>query len=464
MAAGTAAVQAVYTHDFVSSFDILKPDVWASLIRARGKQGGEFFSTITSLGFKVPTSNENYSHFEDDWIHETVGVVAPINYGAINTGGDFVIAPASLDSDNQFYLREKDEIILKDGTVCYVTDINVSTPSAPVVTIKPLVLGVTLSASNLAAADEIIINTNASDEGTGQPDGRFSGTREYSNTLQIIKETLEVTGTQMTDGLWFSEVKIPGENGTKISAYMAKGQQDTEYRLALAMEGALLFGEKNTNTANALDPDTSKAIQTTEGLIPYIGTNGNEINYTPGSWTISKFNEMNKVADKENAPSHYCGFLGIDLHTEIEDAFVDYLKDTNVSFTNDMLGGSKEKGVNIGFQYLYKTGRNYAFKRMHSFSNQKTYGASDYNYPQWGLFIPLGMNKTTDSQGTSKKLPTVGVRYKQLGKYNRFTEVWDVSGAGTGRKVTDLDTSKLFMRAHIGGHNQVGNQMFKVNP
>jgi hypothetical protein len=456
------AVNAVYTHDFVSSFDILKPDVWASLIRARGKQGGEFFSTITSLGFKVPTSNEDYSHFEDDWIHETAGVVGTVVYGAVNLGATFVLEVEAVT--NRFYLREKDEVILKDGTVCYVTDIDVTAPTAPVVTIIPLVLGVTLSASNLLAADDLIINTNASDEGTGQPVGRFSGTRKYTNSLQIIKETLEVTGTQMTDGLWFNEVKIPGENGTKISAYMAKGQQDTEYRLALAMEGALLFGETNTNTANVLDPETGSSVQTTEGLIPYIGTNGNEINYTPGSWTISKFNEMNKVADKENAPSNYCGFLGIDLHTEIEDAFVDYLKDTNVSFTNDMLGGSKEKGVNIGFQYLYKTGRNYAFKRMHSFSNQKTCGSADYNYPQWGLFIPLGMNKTTDSNGTSSKLPTVGVRYKQLGKYNRFTEVWDVSGAGTGKKVTDLDKSNLYMRAHIGGHNQVGNQMFKVNP
>jgi hypothetical protein len=443
----------------------LKPDVWASLIRARGKQGAEFFSTITSLGFKVPTSNEDYSHFEDDWIHETIEVKAGSITDSVGAGLSFKFVINNIDSDNQFYAREKDNILLKTGTLCYITDIDVSTPTAPEITAVPAdgTLVITTVGGYIADGDEIGITSNASDEGTGQPGSRFSGTRKYENCLQIIKETLTVTGTQMTDGLWFKEVKTPGENGTPITAYMAKGQQDTEYRLALEMEGALLFGEKNTNVANMVDPDTNKAVNTTEGLIPYMDTNGNEINYTPGSWTISKFNEMNKVADKEFAPSHYCGFLGIDFHTEIEDTFVDYLKDTNVSFCNDMMGGSKEKEVNIGFTYLNKTGRNYAFKRMHSFSNPKTYGASDYNYSQWGLFIPLGMNKTT-SGGTSTKLPTVGVRYKQLGKYNRFTEVWDVSGAGTGRKVTDMDNSNLYMRAHIGGHNQVGNQMIKVNP
>jgi len=451
---GTGAVNAAYTHDLVSSFDILKPDVWAKLIRRHGRQGAEFFSTIRALGFSVPTNNEDYSHFEDDWIHETVGVVAPIVQGGVGAVTTFTIAPASIDANGNFYVRVKDDILLKDGTMCYVTDI-----TGTVVTIAPKS---STNTATVVATDELIITSNSNDEGTAQPTSRFSGTRKYENVLQIIKETLTVTGTQMTDGLWFNQVQIPGENGKNISAYYVKGQEDAEYRLALEMEGATLFGEKNTNTAVVLDPDTGKAVRSTEGIVPYIINEGNEVNYTPGSFTVSKFNEINKIADREYAPNYYCGFLGIDLHEEIDDTFVDYLKDTNVSFTNDMLGGGEmgaKKGINIGFKYLNKGGRHYGFKRLHSFSNQKTYGASDYNYPQWGLFIPLGMNKT--DQG---KLPTVGMRYKQLGKYNRLTEVWDVSGAGTGRKVIADDLSNLYLRAHIGGHFQVGNQMFKVNP
>jgi hypothetical protein len=113
---------------------------------------------------------------------------------------------------------------------------------------------------------------------------------------------------------------------------------------------------------------------------------------------------------------------------------------------------------------LKKSGRKYGFKRFPSFSNAKTYGASGYDYSSQGMFIPLGMNKALDSNGRSEKLPTIGMRYKQLGSYNRFTEVWDVSGAGNGRKVTQNDSKNLYLRGHIGSHNMVGNQMILLRP
>jgi len=321
---------------------------------------------------------------------------------------------------------------------------------------------VTLSAADFAAADELSIFANGAGEGTNQPTGRFSGTRKYENDLQIIKETLQVTGTQMTDQLWFNEVTYAGSNGKQISAYYTKGQEDAEYRMALAMEGACLFGKKNTNTANLLDPETGKALKLTEGTYSYMEANGNTVNYTPGSFTVSKFNEINKIADKEVAPMNYCAFLGIDIHDELDDTFVDYNKDTNISFTKDVTGG--KKAIDIGFEMLRKSGRQYGFKRLQSFSNAKTYGAPGYDYSSQAMFIPLGMNKSLDSNGTSSKLPTVGMRYKQLGSYSRFMEVWDVSGAGTGNKVSQNDSKNLYLRSHIGSHNMVGNQMILLKP
>ncbi len=74
------------------------------------------------------------------------------------------------------------------------------------------------------------------------------------------------------------------------------------------------------------------------------------------------------------------------------------------------------------------------------------------------------MNKALDSNAMSQKLPTIGMLYKQLGSYNRFTEVWDVSGAGNGRKVTQNDSKNLYLRGHIGSHNMVGCQMILLRP
>ena len=458
MATGNASVNSVYTNEIATSFDILKPEVWSQLMKSHGNQKAEYFTMLTSLGFKVASTNETFRHYEDDWIHETVGAIAPIVVGAAGADTTFTMSASNLDASNRFYLREKDHLLLQNGVRVYVKDIDVSTPAVPVVTVSPFD---PTAVATVTALDEIAITSNSSDECTDQPPGRFTGTRKYTNDLQIIKETLSVTGTNMTDGLWFNQVTYAGENGKPISAYYIKGQEDAEYRLALEMEGACLFGVRNTN-ANTTDPETGAQHKTTEGTYTYMENNANTVNYTPGSFTVSKFNEINKIADKEVAPEHYCSFLGIDIHDEFDDTFVDYNKDTNISFTSEVTGGKKK--IDIGFDMLKKSGRKYGFKRFPSFSNAKTYGASGYDYSSQGMFIPLGMNKALDSNGRSEKLPTIGMRYKKLGSYNRFTEVWDVSGAGNGRKVTQNDSKNLYLRGHIGSHNMVGNQMILLRP
>jgi hypothetical protein len=458
--AGTAAVKATYTNAIATSFDILKPEVWSKMMKSHGNQNAEYFSVISSLGFKVASANETYRHYEDDWIHETVKVTTPITDSAgIGLLAKFTIHADSIDASNRFYIREKDILISQAGNRMYVTDI-----TGTLVTVVPTEATVQLTKANLDFndLDELSIISNASDEATNQPEGRFSGTRKYTNDLQIIKESLKVTGTQMTDGLWFQEITYAGANGKPISAYYTKGQEDAEYRMALAMEGACLFGKKNTNTVNLLDPESSAALKMTEGTYSYIEANGNTVNYTPGSFTVSKFNEINKIADKEVAPENYCAFLGIDIHDEFDDTFVDYNKDTNISFTKEVTGG--KKAIEIGFDFLKKSGRKYGFKRLQSFSNAKTYGAPGYNYSSQAMFIPMGMNKALDANQVSQKLPTVGMRYKKLGSYNRFMEVWDVSGAGEGRKVTENDSKNLYLRSHIGSHNMVGNQMILLKP
>ena len=457
---GNDAVKSIYTNDIVSSFNILKPEKWDALMRSHGNQNAEYFNVINKLGFKVATTNESYSHFEDEWIHETVLAKAPIVVGAAGVVTTFTIDPANLDPDNNFYLRIKDQVLTQTGVLCYVTAIDISAPAVPVATIAPLDI---TAVATVIAGDEMAITSNAADEGTTQPEGRFSGTIEYTNNVQIIKETLSVTGTSMTDGLWFNSIEERGSDGkTSILGYYIKGQADAEYRMALHMEGACLFGVNNTNPTVAIDPDTGKAIKTTEGTYTYMESNGNIVNYTPGSFTVSKFNELDKIADKEVAPENYCAFLGIDIHHEFDDTFVDYNKDTNISFTKDITGG--KKSLEIGFDFLKKGGRKYGFKKMQSFSNAKTYGAPGYGYSSQGLFIPLGRNKALDKNGRSESLPTIGMRYKALGSYNRYMETWDVSGAGNSRLVSAVDTRNLYLRSHIGSHNMVGNQTILLRP
>ncbi len=446
----TSAIQSVFTRDIVSSFDIVKPAFLSTLMKRRGDQGGEYFNMLNELGWKLGVSNELYGHFEDDFIHENfVADGASTAVGA----GDLIlitITTPDVDASNRFYPRLNDIIQTQDGKNGIITAINVGTPASPVLTVEPLDV-----TDQIVVADQetIIIISNSFSEGSDQPLSAFSGTFKYENDLQIIKETITATGTEMTDGLWFNEIKDPGDTtGKRILGYQVKGQLDAEYRIRQKMEGALLFGQRTTNP-DALDPFNATLVKTTEGLVPYVERLGNTLNYTSGTLTLPKFDEIDKILDQEFAPENVCFFQGLELYQEVDNLLADFLKDTNIMFTKEVMGG---KDVNINFKYLNKSGRNYAFKKLPSLSNPKLWGASGYNEIGLGILVPLGEKKDASS---GKSLSRIGYRYKQLGPYNRMMEVWNVSGAGTGLKVLSTDLHNLNLRTNIGAHYMAGNQM-----
>lgn len=442
-----ASFTGFYSEDVISSFDIDKPEVYAKLIRAYGDQGLTYFHMIKALGFTSPVAQTTFSHYEEDWIHEvfhSLNLVSAPGAGAVAL---VTLQPADLDASNRFYPRERDVVLFPNEVTGVITNVDVSTPTAPVLTITPQ--DATDDIGAIPAGTELIIFTSQFAEGTGQPDGAFTGTFKYENDTQIIKEKMTATGTEMTNQKWFKEMS----DGKGIQSYYLKGQMDTDYRMALKMDGAILFGKRTTNPLL-----NSKS---TQGLIPYITEVGNTKNYTAGAFSVAKFDEAVKVLDKEFAPSYICGLNGINLDIDIENALVDYFKDTNIQFVQKAVadttfGRDANMEAAVGFKYLKKGGRTFGFKRMQSFSHPKVYGAAGYDIAGLGVLLPMAKKK---DKMTQEQLPTFGVRHKQLGKYNRMMEVWNISGAGPFKKVIEDDLHNYNMRCDIGFHGMAGNQM-----
>tara|TARA_R110000751_G_scaffold79121_2_gene159557 strand:+ start:3563 stop:4942 length:1380 start_codon:yes stop_codon:yes gene_type:complete len=451
----TNSIQAPYASEIVSVFDIDKPEILNTLFRAKGDQGLELFQIIQTMGFKYPTAQVEYSHFEENWKHETFQVASTTT--APGGPGQFLeirLAASSLDAQNNFYPRKGDQVMFPDRTIAVITAITGAGSANVDVTMVPVDNTITLSAADGLT---LIINSGAFSEGSTQPLGAFTGTSKYTNNTQIIKETMTATGTEMTNQKWFDKL----DNGKGIPAYYIKGQQDTEYRMALKVNGALLFSQRSNNTANLTDPDTGRAIRTTEGLVPFITRTGHQKFYTGGSFSVQNFNDAVKTLDKEFAPNYICALNGIDLDIEIEDALVDYFKDTNINYAQSgmaksLLGGNEGLAASVGFRYLMKGQRTFGFKRMGVFSHDKLYGAPGYNTAGLGVLIP--MSKVKDKK-TMMEVPTFGMRYKKLGKYDRMMEVWNVNGAGVGTKVIADDLHNFFLRCDIGFHGAAGNQM-----
>lgn len=447
------AIAQIYASDIVSGFDIYKPEKLNQLFNRYGDQGASYFQLVRSMGFEKEVSLDTYGHYEENRIHETVKVRTGVGQPAQGADITFVIHTDSMDANNNFYLRKWDIILFKNEVTGSVTTINVSVPADPTITCK--LNDNTEQFPALTGGEELVIFTNAFSEGSGQPTGAIRGTWEYTNDAQIIKETIGVTGSEMTNQTWFDVTSA----GTKIPAYYFLGQVDIDYRMALRIDGALLWGKRSVNTG-LIDSVTGRRIKTTEGLIPYIRRVGNEQTYTSGSFQVAEFDEMDRTLDREHAGNYVLGMLGIQLHQDIENSLVSYFANTNIQFarqtTNEVLFNNNESlGASVNFKYLVKSERTFLLKRMGVLSNPKLYGVAGYEGPKLGVFMPINKKKDPVS---GNMVESIGVRYKGLGKYSRRMEVWQVGGAGEGIKVTDIDERNTYQRTHMGAHFRGGNQ------
>lgn len=455
------AVAQLYASDIVSGFDIHKPEKLNTLFSRYGDQGASYFQLLRSMGFEKEVSLDTYSHYEENRIHEVCIVDAIVSQPIAGDPITFVLDVNSLDANNNFYVRMWDVILFPNEVTGSVTEIDVSTPTAPEVTCT--LNDDTEQFPALAALDELIIISNAFSEGSGQPDPAIRGTWEYENDAQIIKETIGVTGSEMVNQTWFQVNTM----GAKTNAYYHLGQVDIDYRTALRIDGALLFGKRTVNTA-LVDPTTGRPIKTTEGMVPYIRRVGNEQSYTSGAFDVLEFDEMDNTLDREGAGNYILGLLGITLSQDIENSLVTYFADTNIVYakqtSNEVLFNANESlAASVNFKYLTKSERTFLFKRMGVLNNPKLYGAAGYESigPKLGMFMPINKKKDPVS---GNMVESIGTRYRGLGKYNRRMEVWQVGGAGEGLKVTDIDDRNTYQRCHVGAHFRGGNQMVLMEP
>jgi hypothetical protein len=466
------AFQAQHTNTLLSAYSVLKPEKLDELFQKNEKQGYEYFLLIRALGWMMEVSQESYSHWEDLRIHENFNSKTTVaSPGVAGNPISIVLSATDLDASNRYYPRVGDDIPFGNGAstvVGIITAIDdTSDPTAPVLTIYPKQVADTLP--GVTAGDTLFIMSNSFGEGTDQPAARFSGVQEITNYLKKIKETINSTGTALTDSLWFTIpwANIVGEGVAPAGSYYRKAFVDMEYRMALSIGGALQFDENTTNTTPVVDATYGTVMKGTIGLFPATRTYGTSFNYTPGTLSIADFNYFDRVLAQQHVSNKTIMFMqGSALYQENEDLLYDYLLDTNIKYenirrnvTDTLFGKMSEREVSVGFGYFEKSGRTYAFKRNFDYDNPQTYGSTGYDYPNLGILIPLGKSR---DKSTGKSVGSIGCRYKKLGSYNREFEMWNVGGAGNIQKTDGVDRILSYSRADIGAHQIAANRFIVV--
>ena len=100
-----ANVAAQYQSNYVSAYDVHKPDVLSKMFNRYGDQGSSWFLTLEKLGFVKPVGATSYSHYENELKNPTFN-----SLGAVSSTGTapaltiaITLSPSNLDGFNNFY-------------------------------------------------------------------------------------------------------------------------------------------------------------------------------------------------------------------------------------------------------------------------------------------------------------------------------------------------------------------------
>lgn len=269
--ASPSAVVAPIDNQVISSFDIHEPEIFNSLFRQYGKQFLSFYGFLLTMGFITAAPRITYSHFLEDWIHPSFQSRNSVAAPAAGAAQSITLSTDNIDTNGFYYPRQNDQVMYKNGVTGFVSAI---AGSPAVLTIYPDKQTDTLPA--VAAGETIIIYGNRFGEGTDQPAGRVSKAIQESFNMTILKEEVDVTGTELCQQIWTPSSSDGSMNGR--TWFALKGKYDAQYRMQLQMGGKCLYDTPVTNTTLLATDSTN---QSTTGLEGWIRGGGNESTYTP---------------------------------------------------------------------------------------------------------------------------------------------------------------------------------------
>lgn len=466
-------VSGIMTNQIYSVYDAGKPQVVNQLMRKYGYQNQGTFQIIRDMSRELPVAASTFAGYEDNKFHRSITVRTTIADPGAGNDAVFLLAAADLDASYRFYLREGDIIAVTtagatNDVKAIVADIDVTTPSAPSVTLRPL-----RSTDNIGALttnQKLPIISGAFGAGTDQPSGTVVGVNKQTFYTQIFKESVGAEGDMLAQENWF-EVYDTGEN---VVGWFNVGNLRAEYLMQMKIDGAFTDGVERTNTlvvVPAADEGAGNAINTTRGLFPWAKANGYEVNYTPGAEDIDDLSDINDYLRTQYVSSGNILILGGQkfnrgMNIAAREYFVtDTGSQILTRLGEGVFGGVENmKGVLNFKAFNLGDGFDFMLYTMDNWSNPETFGISGLDYDKKGLILPVSSFKDPNPQGTGSKVENFRTRYRAKGDYSRKFEMWTNGAAGGGQYIGSVDRRDWYLRGELGLEIYKTNQMVVIEP
>ena len=463
-----SAVQVATNENYVSNLttnSLRQRDVSDKLVKRYGEQG--ITGLMELMGSKAPSSNTTFEHYEEAFRHNSVS--ATFGTTTVNNSAEVTLTLAS-DSyqanfaggtDEYAAVRAGDILRDKDGDMWDVTSSNFPTGSGYTCTVHSIDGGNVVKTSD---AYEFAIIGNAHPEGGKQPDSLSPLIHEYNNKCMILKESFEVTGSEATNVVY---VKVDNEKMGSGYVWYLKGESDTYKRFMDYSEIMMMLGEDITNSTllgetvhyKSGDQTDNSTLRGTQGLLPWIETDGQSMDLGSASITMADFDAVIKSLDKYRGAKEYAMYAGIDLSLDVDDLLAAQGAYAAGGANYGTFQNNKNMALNLGFNSFTRGGYTFHKKTYDLFNHPRLLGATGFNYGGYGVCIPMDMRKDAKS---GESIPSLRIRYKAANGYSRDMEHWLTGSAVLQNKTNTTDVLQSHYRCERGFEGFAANRYMLI--
>lgn len=414
-------------------------------------------NVFKSLGLTMEIQGEIAYGFEAGWLHPNFHAGNTVTAGAPGATLTFQVSPNDVTDGSYVYVRETDTVLFKNNTSGEVTSVVDAGGGVFNVTVTPFATSYTLA---VTAGDAVWITGNSQAERTGSPRPRTTGYSKVQYPLQIIKEAVDMSGSALTDKLWYEKDQFGQMRDTYTSNYL-----DAEFRFLEQIGDTAIFGPVNSN------PAITKPNMYSMDYV--VGTNGKTINYTAGNYGINEFKENIRYARKKASGSKFLVLaapeLSLCMTTGLSDVFAQNpnifgnasvtASPLNSQFIAGYESEAKQQGVDINMKRLNYDGIVFDICNVQQWGIEVGGGASGFKQTGYGYFIPL-----TKSQDVPGKLEDrFTMTYKKKDRWNRAMQIWE-TGAQATTPTNDIDELQINFLGHWGTKFNGAEHFQRVKP
>jgi len=456
------SVQTATNENYVSALtatsgNLHKRDVSEQLVKRYGDQG--ITGLLELMGAKAPTTQSTFEHYEEAFLHNDLVFQFDSAVSETGTASEAITVTAGSLHDNKSAIRVGDILLLEDGTQCYVQ----ARASETAATIYPLTSSGFVSAFAQDVDVNAVIIGNAFSEGSAQPEGLTPRIHEYSNQVQIIKESFEVTGSEATNVVY---VKVDNEEMGSGYLWYLKGEADTYKRFMDFAEIQMVLGNTISNTtltatSSTLDGTSysNSTLRGTEGLLPFIENKGQSMDLGSSAITMADFDAIVKSLDKYRGAKENALYAGINLSLDVDDLLAAQGAYAAGGANYGTFQNNKDMAMNLGFNSFTRGGYTFHKKTYDLFNHPKLLGATGQKYNGYGIIIPMDTQKDARS---GEMIPSLRIRYKAANGYSRDMEHWLTGSAVLQNKTNTEDVLKSHYRCERGFEGFAANRYMLI--